>query len=92
MGIILIDLSILDKFWQLIDEKLQGWLEAGIKLLPNFIVAFILAMFFGLLAKYVGRGVRKVLHKALDSKQIADLLASIIKVLVLFTGLFIAWG
>ena len=84
------DLSVLDKFWQLINEKLQGWLEAGIKHLPNFIVAFLLAMFFGLLAKYVGRVVRKVLHKALESEQIADLLSSIIKMLVLLTGLFIA--
>jgi small conductance mechanosensitive channel len=84
------DLSVLDKFWQLIDEKLQGWLEAGIKHLPNFIVAILLAMFFGLLAKYVGRAVRKVLHKTLESEQIADLLTSIIKMLVLFTGLFIA--
>jgi small conductance mechanosensitive channel len=84
------DLSVLDKFWQLIDEKLQGWLEAGIKHLPNFIVAFLLAMFFGLLAKYVGRVVRKVLHKTLESEQIADLLSSIIKMLVLLTGLFIA--
>jgi small-conductance mechanosensitive channel len=47
-------------------------------------------MFFGLLAKYVGRVVRKVLHKALESEQIADLLSSIIKMLVLLTGLFIA--
>lgn len=84
------DISVLDKFWQLINEKLQGWLEAGIKHLPNFIVAFLLAMFFGLLAKYVGRVVRKVLHKALESEQIADLLSSIIKMLVLLTGLFIA--
>lgn len=84
------DLSVLDKFWQLINEKLQGWLEAGIKHLPNFIVAFLLAMLFGLLAKYVGRVVRKVLHKALESEQIADLLSSIIKMLVLLTGLFIA--
>ncbi len=40
------DISALDKFWQLITEKLQGWLEAGITLLPNFIVAILLAIFF----------------------------------------------
>ena len=84
------DIIALDKFWQLITEKLQGWLEACITLLPNFIVAILLAMFFGLLAKYVGRAAQKVLHKALVSGQIASLLASIIKVLVLLTGLFIA--
>ncbi|GAA0854443.1 mechanosensitive ion channel family protein [Aliiglaciecola litoralis] len=84
------DIIALDKFWQLINEKLQGWLESGIKHLPNFIVAILLAMIFGLIAKYVGRVVQKVLHRTLESEQIADLLASIIKVLVLIAGLFIA--
>jgi small-conductance mechanosensitive channel len=49
-------------------------------------------MVFGLLANYVGRAAQKVLHKALASEQIASLLASIIKVLALFTGLFITLG
>jgi len=86
------DISEFDKFWQLITEKLQGWLEAGITLLPNLIVAILLAIFFGFLAKYVGSATQKVLHKTLDSEQIASLLASIIKVLVLLTGLFITIG
>jgi small-conductance mechanosensitive channel len=86
------DISVLDKFWQLITEKLQSWLEAGITLLPNFIVAILLAIFFGFLAKYVGRAAQKVLHKALKSEQISSLIASIIKVLVLFIGLFITIG
>ena len=86
------DIISLDKFWQIFTEKLQGWLEAGITLLPNFIVAILSAIFFGLLAKYVGRAAQKVLHKALESEQIASLLASIIKVLALFTGLFITLG
>jgi small-conductance mechanosensitive channel len=86
------DIIALDEIWRLITEKLQGWLEAGITLLPNFVVAILLAIIFGLLAKYVGRVVPKVLRKTLESEQIASLLASIIKVLVLFTGLFITLG
>ena len=84
------EIVALDKFWELINEKLEGWIEAGIKLLPNIMVAIFLAIIFGLLAKYVGKAAQKVLHKALESEQIANLLASIIKVLVLFAGLFVA--
>lgn len=84
------EIVAVDKFWQLIDEKLESWLEAGIKLLPNIMVAILLAIIFGLLAKYIGKVVQKILHTALESIQIANLLASIIKILVLFTGLFVA--
>ena len=84
------EIVAIDKFWQLINEKLEGWLEAGIKLLPNIMVAILLAIIFGLIAKYVGKAAQKILHSALESEQIANLLASIIKVLVLFTGLFAA--
>ncbi|CCK75906.1 MAG: mechanosensitive ion channel family protein [Oleispira antarctica] len=84
------DIIAVDKFWQLINEKLEGWLEAGIKILPNIMVAILLAIFFGILAKYVGRAAQKLLHRTLESEQIANLLASVIKVLVLFAGLFVA--
>lgn len=84
------DIIAVDKFWQLINEKLEGWLEAGIKILPNIMVAILLAIFFGVLAKYVGRAAQKLLHRTLESEQIANLLASVIKVLVLFAGLFVA--
>ncbi|GAA6182925.1 MULTISPECIES: mechanosensitive ion channel family protein [Alteromonadaceae] len=84
------ELIEIDKFWTLIHDKLEGWLESGIKHLPNFVVAILLAIVFGLIAKFVGRAVRNVLRRTLESRQIADLLASIIKVMVLIAGLFIA--
>ncbi|MBU2869635.1 mechanosensitive ion channel family protein [Colwellia sp. E2M01] len=84
------DLIELEKFWHLIDEKLQIWLEAGIKHVPNIIVAIFIAILFSIIAKIVGNITRNILRKALDSKQIADLLSSIIKVCVLVAGVFIA--
>ena len=80
----------LDKFWPLINEKLQLWLEAGIQHLPNMVVAVFIAIIFSIIARIVGNVTRKVLRKALDSKQIADLLSSIIKVVVLLSGIFVA--
>ena len=80
----------LDKFWPLINEKLQLWLEAGIQHLPNLVVAIFIAIMFSIIARIVGKITRKVLRKALDSIQIADLLSSIIKVVVLLSGIFVA--
>lgn len=80
----------IENFWELINEKLLVWVESGIKHLPNFVVAILIAIVFSLLARIVARAVRKVLHRALESRQIADLLASIVKVIVLAAGIFVA--
>jgi small conductance mechanosensitive channel len=80
----------IDKFWSLINEKLQHWLEAGILHLPNMVVAILIAIAFSIIARIVGKVTQNVLRKALDSQQIADLLSSIIKVCVLFSGIFVA--
>lgn len=80
----------LDKFWRLINEKLQLWLEAGIQHLPNIVVAILIAITFSIIARLVGRGTQNVLRRTLDSQQIADLLSSIVKVCVLLAGIFVA--
>ncbi len=84
------EIIALDKFYQLINEKLQGWLEESIKHLPNFVVALLIAILFAFISRYVGKAARKVLTKTLESQQIAGLLAAMIKVTVLILGIFIA--
>ena len=84
------EFDALDKFWQLINEKLQHWLETSIKHLPNFVVALGIAIVFAIIARLSSKAIRKLLHSALDSRQIADLLASIIRIIILCIGLFIA--
>ena len=80
----------LDTFWQLINEKLERWVEASIKHLPNIAVAIFIAMAFGLLAKIVGNLAHRVLSRTFDSAQIVGLLTSIIKVAIATAGIFIA--
>ena len=82
----------LEEFSSLINEKLQHWLEASVKHLPNIVVAIFIVMLFAFIARVIGRATKNILRKALDSEQIADLLSSIIKVLVLFSGMFVALG
>jgi len=80
----------LDKFYKLINGKLESWVEAAIKHLPNMVVAIFIAIAFGIVAKVAGNLVRRALRSTFESKQIADLLTSIIKVLILAAGIFIA--
>lgn len=80
----------LEKFWSLIDEKLQTWLEEGIKHLPNMVVAVLIAIAFFIISSYAGKAIKTVLRRAFHSKQIADLLASIFKACIFFAGIFIA--
>jgi len=80
----------IDDVYKLITEKLEVWLESGIKLLPNLVVAFLIAILFGVLAKIVGNVLGKVMRRAFESRQIASLLTSIVKSLILIAGIFIA--
>jgi small-conductance mechanosensitive channel len=84
------ELLKIEKFWSLINDKLENWLEAGIKHLPNFVVAILIAITFSIIARIAGKAIKKVLLKTLESPQIANLLASIFKMCVLLTGIFVA--
>lgn len=75
---------------KLIEEKLGGWFDVVISHIPNFIVAVIIAIVFSILARFLGSMMRNVLRRSLDSQQIADLMASIFKMIVLCVGLFVA--
>ena len=72
------------------EEKLGGWFDVVISHIPNFIVAVIIAILFSFIARLAGKGMKNVLRRSLDSTQIADLMASIFKVIVLSVGVFIA--
>ncbi|MEP1445009.1 MAG: mechanosensitive ion channel family protein [Paraglaciecola sp.] len=84
------ELLKIEKFWSLINDKLERWLEAGIKHLPNFVVAILIAIIFSVIANIAGKTLKKVLLKTLESPQIAGLLASIFKMCVLIAGVFVA--
>ncbi|MGY0590233.1 MAG: mechanosensitive ion channel family protein [Paraglaciecola chathamensis] len=84
------EFTALGEFSSLITDKLQSWLEQTIAHLPNFVVAIFITIVFSILARVLSRMLRKGLHRALESRQIADLLASIFKAIVMCTGLFIA--
>ncbi|GGW89501.1 mechanosensitive ion channel family protein [Alteromonas halophila] len=84
------ELPKLNEVYALISDKLETWLETGIKHLPNLVVAFLIAIIFGIAAKLVGHAVRRVMRRTFESTQIADLLTSFIKITIVIAGIFIA--
>jgi small conductance mechanosensitive channel len=73
-------------------DKLDGWLDAIILKLPNFIMA-ILVMF---LFYFIARGIRKLLKRTLLKKigqvSIQEIIAKVVFVIILLIGFFIALG
>lgn len=80
----------LDEVYKLLSEKLESWIEGGITLLPNIVVAFFIAIAFGIIAKVIGNVAGKLMRRTFESRQIASLLTSIIKSIILIAGIFIA--
>ena len=80
----------IDEVYKLLSEQLESWVESGITLLPNIVVAFFIAIAFGIIAKVIGNVAGKIMRRTFESRQIASLLTSIIKSIVLIAGIFIA--
>lgn len=77
---------------QTLTEKLTGWLQGAIALLPNLVVAILVIIVFWLLAR-VARGiVRNLIGRVSSNRQIAGLLATLSYVAVIAIGIFVALG
>lgn len=84
------EFEAINNFWTLINGKVDSWLETGIKILPNIVVALVVVLAFAIFARLTSRIVSKILHGAFESRQIADLLSAMSKVIVFVAGVFIA--
>ncbi|TLP79131.1 mechanosensitive ion channel family protein [Maribacter sp. ACAM166] len=73
-------------------DKLEGWLDAIILKLPNFIMAILVMFLFYFLAK----GIRKVLKRTVLRKiaqvSIQEIIAKVVFVIIILIGFFIALG
>jgi small conductance mechanosensitive channel len=71
-------------------DKLTGWIETGAAMLPNFALAAILVVAFGISARSVGRWTHRVVHKLSNNEALASLLAGTAKIAVIVLGVSIA--
>jgi small conductance mechanosensitive channel len=80
----------IDDVYKLLSGKLETWMEGAITILPNLVVAVFIAVAFGFIARIIGNIAGTVMRRTFESRQIAGLLTSIVKSLVLVAGIFIA--
>lgn len=78
----------ISKLW----DKLDGWLDAIILKLPNFVLALIVVVVFYFIAKGIRNVLQKFLLTKIAQKSIQDIVAKIVFVLVFLIGFFIALG
>ena len=80
----------LEKFQHLIEGKLEHWLVEAIKLIPNLIVAFVTFLIFIFVANISGKLFKRLSNRVVDSQEVINLLASIVKVTIVTIGFFVA--
>jgi small conductance mechanosensitive channel len=73
-------------------QKLEGWLDTFINMLPNMAVTLLLLVIFLVLAKLGSKLFRKLFYKASNNEALGNLFSSIIYGSILSIGLFIMLG
>ncbi|SRX55945.1 mechanosensitive ion channel family protein [Aequorivita sp. CIP111184] len=73
-------------------NKLDGWLDAIILKLPNFAVAVLVMVIFYFIAKGLKRLSYKILFRKIVDESVKQMLAKIVKAVVILIGFFVALG
>lgn len=76
--------------YHLISEKLQAWMETGIKMLPNFLIAILVVVIFVFLGKLGKKLTYRLLIKVTDNHSLRRLVSSMMYILIICIGTFIA--
>ncbi len=80
----------MEKWFELIRQKLETWLVLFIKMLPNLLLAVLVFTVFFFVAKFLRKVVNKLLIRISHKPTISGLFSSIFFIALLFVGLFIS--
>ncbi|MGK7389390.1 MAG: mechanosensitive ion channel family protein, partial [Candidatus Cyclobacteriaceae bacterium M2_1C_046] len=76
--------------YNLVTDKVETWIETFIRMLPNLVMALLVLIAFYVLGKIIRKAVKKLLSKATDNRSIINLLETIVGVMIIGIGVFIA--
>ena len=85
------DLKI-DEAWKEMINRLSSWVDALIVNLPNIILALIVFTVIIILSKYVTKLTWKLLENSRLQKSMKNVIAKLLSVMVILTGLFLILG
>jgi small-conductance mechanosensitive channel len=80
----------INEAFNIVQSKLEGWMEYLTSLLPNIVVSIIVLVTFYLLSRGVRVASRKVLRRLVDQEAIVSLFSNILALLTISVGLIIA--
>tara|TARA_R110002049_G_scaffold72010_4_gene185654 strand:+ start:6588 stop:7541 length:954 start_codon:yes stop_codon:yes gene_type:complete len=87
----IMDLKI-DEAWKEMINRLSSWVDALIVNLPNIILALIVFTVIIILSKYVTKLTWKLLENSRLQKSMKNVIAKLLSVMVILTGLFLILG
>ena len=73
-------------------EKLSGWLQSSIKLLPHFIAALLILSIFYMFAKLISKGFDNYIGCRFHSRTVANFTSFFIKAIIILAGFMVAIG
>ncbi|MDX1585689.1 MAG: mechanosensitive ion channel [Balneolaceae bacterium] len=76
--------------YNLVTDKLETWIDTLIQMLPNLALALIVLIVFYVVGKMIRNAIGRLLSKATDNKTIINLMETIVGVLIIGIGVFIA--
>lgn len=80
----------IENAYHLIIEKLEGWIETAIQMLPNFLIAILVIVIFVFIGKLGKKISYRLLTKITDNYSLRKLASTIIYILIICLGTFIA--
>ncbi len=82
----------LQEAYDLVKDKLEGWLNTAIEMLPNLAVALLVVIVFYAISSLIKKYSGKLLAKVTSNRTIVNLAQTILGVIILGIGVFIALG
>lgn len=76
--------------YEIVADKVEEWIRTFFEMLPNFVVALFVLIFFYALGRFSRKVVKKLLSKITDNKTITSLLETIVGISIVGIGIFIA--
>ena len=85
-----LNLGFIDEGINKLSEKLQGWGENTVSMLPNFILAILVLVVFWGFSRWVRKGASRIFSKSHVNKSLDQLMSTICQATVICLGLVLA--
>ncbi len=82
----------IDEAWEEMINRLSSWVDSLIVNLPNFILALVVFTMVIILSKYVSKITWKLLEKSSLQRSMKSVIAKLLSIMVILTGLFLVLG